>query len=83
MLSIGQICKENFHPFGDARDDVINVWMFATSKAVNQLHQNFCDLTEYIIYILGYNKLRSNFVYAAKKAKLLYGRLRECHNKIT
>ena len=45
MLSTGQICKENVHPFRELIDDALKVCIFATGKLLNQLFPNFCDLT--------------------------------------
>ena len=41
MFSIGQICEENFHPFGDVMDDFTKMWMLGTGKLLIQLLQNF------------------------------------------
>ena len=41
MFSIGQICEENFHPFGDVMDDVTKIWMLATGKLLIHLFQTF------------------------------------------
>ena len=32
MLSIGQSRREKYHPFGEVKDDVTKIWMFATGK---------------------------------------------------
>ena len=56
MFSIGQICKENFHQFGDIMDDVTKIWMFVTSKFLIQLFQNFDDLTGHMVYLSGFKQ---------------------------
>ena len=37
------------------------VCMFATGKLVNQLNQIFCDMTGYMMYILGYKQTLVRF----------------------
>ena len=61
MLSICQICKENFHPFGDVMDDLTRSWDVCLRLAFNQVYQNFCDLIGYMIYISGYKQTLVRF----------------------
>ena len=52
MFSTGQICKENFHPFGDSWMTSLEVWMFATGRLLIQLFQSFVIFTMPYKYII-------------------------------
>ena len=58
---IDRICYVSVHPFGDFRDDVTVVWMFATGKLGNKSNQIFYDLTGYMICISGYKQTLVRF----------------------
>ena len=56
MLSTDQICKENVHPLMMSLLTSLKVLMLATGKLLNQLFQNLCDFTGWMIYISGYKQ---------------------------
>ena len=74
MFSVGQICKDNFHPFGDVMDKV--------TRSLNVCHIKACE--PIVSKLLRYdkvnglytfqdtNKFWSNFIYAAKTRNVIF-----------